>query len=78
MCDVCINEHSGNVRLETRQSITEGIRQLLSDGEWHKIQELNQLNVNRKKLDIVLEEMVDEEELEVEGGMIKLKMKNEK
>ena len=78
MCDVCINEHSGNVRLETRQSITEGIRQLLSDGEWHKIQELNQLNVNRKKLDIVLEEMVDEEELEVDGGMIKLKMKNEK
>lgn len=74
LCDVCINEHSGNMRLETRQSISEGIRAILSDGEWHKIQELNQLNVNRKKLDIVLSEMADEEELEVDGGVIKLKI----
>ncbi len=71
-CDICLNEHAGAIRLETRESIRSGIAAMLGDGEWHEIKELNELNANRRKLDIVLSEMTDEEDLEVEGGRVRL------
>ena len=77
-CDVCINEKSGKMKSGIHASIYDQIRNLLIDGEWHKIQELNSINSNRSKLDTVLSEMADEEEIEINSDSLKLKIKNGK
>lgn len=74
-CDVCISAKrrsdfnmQKNLVAEARQKILE----LLSDGEFHPVVELNELLLNRDVLDEAVRYMVAEEEIETELGRLKI------
>ena len=74
-CDVCISvkrrsdfNMQKNLVAEARQKILE----LLSDGEFHPVVELNELLLNRDVLDEAVRYMVAEEEIETELGRLKI------
>ena len=68
-CDVC--RRNKKQKPTPSRPIREQISELLSDGDWHSLQELNTLKVNREKLDETLDEMISEEEVELDTGMIR-------
>ncbi len=70
-CDVCRVNRKKQAK-SASQSIREQISDLLSDGKWHSVKELNKLNANRERIDVTLREMIEEEELEMDAGMIRL------
>ena len=69
-CDVCLHRKQ-ELKSGLRSAIEESIKEILSDGEWHSPTELNKINANRERIDTVLHEMLDEEQIEIEGGMIR-------
>lgn len=69
-CDVCLDQHTANVSEERISSVTEQIKQLLKDGQKHKITSLNALNIPDNQLDEAMETLVAEEIIYVEGGYI--------
>ena len=70
-CDVCRRKRKKQAE-SSSLSIREQIVEMLSDGDWHSVKELNNLPVNREKIDSTLREMIAEEELEMDAGMISL------
>ena len=70
-CDVCRRRRKKKAE-SASPSVRKQISDMLRDGEWHSVKELNKLNVNRDKIDTALREMIEEEELEMDAGMISL------
>lgn len=69
LCDVCRKKKKQRA---APPSLREQVASLLGDGGWHSLKELNTLNVNREQLDAVIDEMVSEEELELDTGMVRI------
>lgn len=69
-CDVCIRKKKRK-GAEANLSLRQQIDALIGDGEWHSLQELNNLNVNRERLDEVIDGMIAEEEVELDTGQIR-------
>ena len=70
LCDVCRKKKKE--QKTAPPSLRQQLVSLLGDGEWHSLKELNTLNVNREQLDALIDEMVSEEELELDTGMIRV------
>ena len=70
LCDVCRKKKKQ--QKTAPPSLRQQLVNLLGDGEWHSLKELNTLNVNREQLDALIDEMVSEEELELDTGMIRV------
>jgi hypothetical protein len=49
----------------------ERIIEILEDGEWHSITELNNINIRRELLDDVLRQMTEENEIETKRSKIR-------
>ena len=64
-CDVC-QQKRGTSMGDARQQIL----QLLSDGAPHPISELHALQLPKAKMDEALEQLVQEEEVKIDGGEI--------
>ena len=71
-CDVCLARKKQPMSKQTQENLRSLIINLLADHEWHALTELNTINQNRERLNAVLHEMLDEEELEVECSRIRL------
>ena len=69
-CDVCL-KHKKDMKSGLRSSIESSILEILSDGEWHSATELNTIDANRERIDEVLHEMLEEELIQLDGGMIR-------
>ena len=74
-CDVCLQRKKNDLAPQQFEEIRESIRQLLADGEWHEVKELNQLLLNRDNMDKVLRAMMDEEEVECRLHEIRISAK---
>ena len=70
-CDVCRRRRKKKAE-SASPSVRKQISDMLRDGEWHSVKELNKLTENREKIDTALREMIEEEELEMDAGMISL------
>ncbi len=76
-CDVCLAHHSTSDDTPTTASSSTDVRQLilrhLSDGDWHPLTDLNTLTgVSRELLDTILLDMLQEEEIDLDFGKIRL------
>ena len=69
-CDVCRGKKK-RPKADSRP-LREQILELLSDRAWHSLQELNKLRGNRDNLDETLDEMINEEEVELDMGRLRL------
>lgn len=75
-CDVCIaHKKEARANAENRsEHIRKRVMELLEDGEYHSITELNAIrNIPRELLDNVLHHMAEEEEVEIELSKIRKK-----
>lgn len=76
-CDVCIahkKEDKSNAE-HKEERICNLIAEMLKDGEYHNIAELNSIrNVPREQLDAVLHHMAEEEDIEINLNKIRLKL----
>ncbi len=69
-CDVCkANSKASDQNVE---GIKKEIDNILNDGEFHPVTELNDIRGNREILDFLLRSMADEEEIVIEGNKIRL------
>lgn len=69
-CDVCkANSKASDQNVE---EIKKEIDNILNDGEFHPVTELNDIRGNREILDFLLRSMADEEEIVIEGNKIRL------
>ena len=73
-CDVCADERARNSAVKPAVPV-EGIIQLLSDGQLHQLEELDQLGLTRSSMKNVLRELCDEEKITIDGDKIKLNRK---
>ncbi len=70
-CDVCLARKKSAD--ETDESIRQTILRHLSGGGWHSVEEFNSYSaISRSRLDATLRHMVQEEELEIQLGKIRL------
>lgn len=75
-CDVC--RKNKKTRPEDIEKAKELVNEMLTDGEFHQITELNQLAVNREILDFIIRNMTDEEEIIINENKIALKIKQKR
>jgi ATP-dependent DNA helicase RecQ len=73
-CDVCADERARNSAVKPAVPV-EGIIQLLSDGQLHQLEELDQLGLTHSSMKNVLRELCDEEKITIDGDKIKLNRK---
>ena len=74
-CDVCMahKKVSNDSKERIAASIRSKITELLGDGQFHQVTELNKLrNITREQLDDVLHHMAEEEEIEMKLSKIRL------
>lgn len=69
-CDVCLAKHDSGLKRGEYEELNRQIMELLADGNYHPADLFNSLNVNRAKLDQVLETLLREEILIMKDGMI--------
>ena len=72
-CDVCLRrkkKHSTETELCHAREL---VKTLLSDGTWHRADELNALPLKKELLNEAVQLMAMEEELEQETGNIRLR-----
>ncbi len=70
-CDVCV-DNNGKTGIDSIDKAIERLKQLLSDNNWHELQEINKLTIPEKILDAAIDRMIEEEELAVKANKIKL------
>ncbi len=71
-CDVCVDENPDKMKESIKLNIENQIFELLRDMEWHNIQDFNRINQNRDKIDNILSRMVNEDEIEINGSMVRM------
>lgn len=71
-CDVCLKRKKEGLNSSQFEEIRDSICQLLADGEWHEVKQLNKLLINREHLDEVIRTMISEEELRTRLNDIQL------
>jgi ATP-dependent DNA helicase, recQ family len=69
-CDVCLEHASSEPSNEQTTTARKAILNLLKDGERHHITELHKLNLPQKGLDVVLEYLIHEEEVRLDGSFL--------
>jgi ATP-dependent DNA helicase RecQ len=71
-CDVCADERARNLVKEPQIPL-QGVLQLLADGAYHSLEELDSLGLTRAAMKLMLRELCDEERITIYGDKIKLK-----
>ena len=71
-CDVCADERARN-SVKEPQIPLQGVLQLLADGAYHSLEELDSLGLTRAAMKLMLRELCDEERITIDGDKIKLK-----
>ena len=71
-CDVCVSRKKGKGS-KAPKPLTEEIRLLLGDGEWHQMKDLLAISGNTEEIQALVQEMIAGEELIVKGTKIKRK-----
>lgn len=69
-CDVCVAKHASGLKRGEYEELSRQVMELLADGAYHSVELLNSLQVNRDKLDRVVEMLLREEQLVMKNGMI--------
>jgi len=72
-CDVCVRRKKQKRNAKATRTLTEEIRQVLSDGEWHTMKDLLAIQGNAEEIRALVQEMIAEEEVVVKGTKIKQK-----
>ena len=70
-CDVCLARKKKGINVSEMERTHERIIEILEDGEWHSITELNNINIRRELLDDVLRQMTEENEIETKRSKIR-------
>jgi len=71
-CDVCLARKKKGINASEMERARERIIEVLYDGEWHGITELNAINIRRELLDDALRQMTEENEIETKRSKIRM------
>ena len=69
-CDVCLHHRKDYLAEEQIEKARKSILSLLADGRQHWIHELNKLPLSSDLIDTALQNLVDEEQIQLEGSRI--------
>lgn len=75
-CDVCLGKKKSAKDEQRKEVIHQDIIRLLSDGQWHALTELLNLNYQRSVMNEVVHHMAEEEEIELQFSNIRLAKEN--
>ena len=69
-CDVCLHHRKDYLADDQIEKAKKSILSLLADGRQHWIHELNKLPLSTDLIDTALQNLVDEEQIQLEGSKI--------
>jgi ATP-dependent DNA helicase RecQ len=70
-CDVCLSRKNQSSEEEKLNAITEVIKKLLKDGQWHPVTQLKELPFPTPQIEQAIKYMMAEEMLEFEEGRVR-------
>lgn len=70
-CDVCLSRKNQSSEEEKLNAITEAIKKLLKDGQWHPVTQLKELPFPTPQIEQAIKYMMAEEMLEFEEGRVR-------